>query len=324
MVAVGNPYENIDPAAALLEKTGHNAEAIEFLDALVKSAPWDTSYLLRLAKAKLAAGKDAATAQDALVSIASGTNASYDLRIKAAAAIAGRTHLDLGSGELNLLAGPAAAITSSSADKFYFYAARMGAAQNTSDSRMKMQLLSHCVIDFPRRDEARVPLFLAAAAANSNEYALGVMEPLFQTRFLRNYAPENGNEEGQIASSGLENDNEESEETNASLPATPKVSRAQDAEVAQTIGDTMSRVGRLVDALSYYQMARRLEPSPTLRKKLLRKIADIKNVLRIEHQNAARQPLLHEALEQDRVVRPRLLARVTPAHNPPTAKGAVQ
>ena len=323
VVAVGNPYENIDPAAALLEKTGHNAEAIEFLEKLVKSAPWDASYLLRLAKAKLAAGEDAATAQDALASIAASTNASYDLRVKAATAIAGRTHLDLGGEELNLLAGPAAAITYSSADKFYFYAARMRAAQGMSDSQMKIRLLSHCVIDSPRRDEARLPLFQAAAAANSNEYALGIMEPLFQTRFLRNYAPENVNEEELIAGSGSDN-NEEGENTNAQLPAAPRVSRAQDAEVAQTIGDTMSRVGRLADALSYYQMARRLEPSPTVRKKLLRTIADTKSVLRIEHQNAARQPLLHEALEQDRVVRPRLLARVTPAHKLPTAKGGVQ
>ncbi len=29
---------------------------------------------------------------------------------------------------------------------------------------MKIQLLSHCIIDFPRRDEARVPLFQAAAS----------------------------------------------------------------------------------------------------------------------------------------------------------------
>ena len=36
VVVVGNPFENLDPAAALLEKTGHNAEAIEFLEQLVK------------------------------------------------------------------------------------------------------------------------------------------------------------------------------------------------------------------------------------------------------------------------------------------------
>jgi predicted Zn-dependent protease len=322
VVAVGSPYENIDPTAALLEKTGHTAEAIEFLDQLVKAAPWDTSYRLRLAKAKLAAGKDAATAQDALVSIASGANTSYDLRIKAATAIAGRIHLDLGSGELNLLASPAAAIPYASADKFYFYAARMRAAQNVSDSEIKIQLLSHCVIDFPRRDEARLPLFQAAAARNSNEYALAVMEPLLQTQFLRSHVPENGSEEEQMLSLGDEK--EDGEAPSAPAPAAVKVSRAQDAGVAQTIGDTMSRAGRLADALSYYQTARQLEPSPAVRKNLLRKIAEMKSALRILHQNAARQPLLHEALEQDRVVLPRLLARWTPFSQPADAQGGVR
>ena len=104
VVAVGNPFENLDPAAALLEKIGHNAEAIEFLDQLVKSAPWDPSYRLRLAKAKLTAGQDSSAAQEALATVAAAPTASYDLRLKAAAAIGGRPHSNLGSGELNLLA----------------------------------------------------------------------------------------------------------------------------------------------------------------------------------------------------------------------------
>ena len=158
VVAVGNPFENLDPAAALLEKTGHNAEAIEFLDQLVKSAPWDPSYRLRLAKAKLAAGQDATAAQDALASVASGASTSYDLRLKAAAALAGRTHSDLGSGELNLLAGSPAAITAAAADKFYFYAARIKAAQNCGDSQAKIQLLEplHHRFSPPRRGASAV------------------------------------------------------------------------------------------------------------------------------------------------------------------------
>jgi len=323
VVAVGNPFENLDPAAALLEKTGHNAEAVEFLDQLVKSAPWDPSYRLRLAKAKLGADKDAVAAQGELTSVAAGPNTSYDLRIKAAAALAGRTRSDLGSGELNLLAGGAAAITAGAADKFYFYAARMKAAQSVSDSQSKIQLLSHCVIDFPRRDEARVPLFQAAAAANSNEYAIGVLEPLFQTQFLRNDVADAGNEEGQIISSGDE-DQESDDEGNAPAVAAVKLSRAQQAEVAQMIGDAMSRLDRFADALSYYQTARRTESSPAVRKTLLRKIADTRGILRIQHQNAARQPLLHEALEQDRVVRPRVLARAAPGPKAATAKGGAQ
>ena len=323
VVAVGNPFENLDPAAALLEKTGHNAEAIEFLDQLVKSAPWDPSYRLRLARAKLAAGKDATTAQDALAAIAAGPISSYDLRLEAATTIAGRPHAGLGSEELNLLAGNSAAITASAADKFYFYTARMRAAQNAADSQMKIQLLSHCIIDFPRRDDARMPLFQVAAVANSNEYALGIMEPLLQTQFLRNDVSKTGNEEEQIVSSGYAEE-EGDDQPNAPITAAVKLSRAQQAQVAQMIGDTMTRLNRVADAVTYYASARRAANSLTVRKILLRKITDAKSALRIQHENAARQPLLHEALEQDRVVRPKLLARVVPASKTAAVKGGVK
>ncbi len=328
VVAVGNPFENLDPAAALLEKTGHNAEAIEFLDQLVKSAPWDSSYRLRLAKAKLAAGVDAAAAQDSLAIIAAAPNNSYTLRLNAAGALSGRPHSNLGGGELNLLAGNASEITPIAADKFYFYTARIRAAQNTTDPQTRVQLLSHCVVDYPRRDEARVPLFQAAVAANSDEYALGIMEPLIESRFLRNEAPEAAGAEEQIIGSrddvSRDDEEENDDQTNAQASAVTKLSRAQQAQIAQIIGDTMSRLNQLADAVAYYENARRLESSAAVRKALQRKIADVRSTLRIQHQNAARQPLLHEPLEQDRVVRPRLLARNAPAPKAAAAQGGVK
>ena len=183
-------------------------------------------------------------------------------------------------------------------------------------------MLSHCVIDFPRRDETRVPLFQAAVTAQSNEYALGVMEPLLQTQFLRSAVPDRGDEQEQIINS----DDDEDTSDQSSAPATPaaKLSRAQQAMVAQMIGDTMTHLHRLADAVSYYQSARQLETAPAVRKTLYRKIADVKASLRIQQQNAARQPILHEPLEQDRVVRPQLIARVTPAPKATTSKGGVK
>ena len=86
VVVVGNPFENLDPAAALLEKTGHYAEAIEFLDQLVKASPWEPAYRLRLAKAKVAAGQDVDSAQKALTAIASGPDVAYAVRTQAALA----------------------------------------------------------------------------------------------------------------------------------------------------------------------------------------------------------------------------------------------
>jgi hypothetical protein len=209
-------------------------------------------------------------------------------------------------------------------DKFYFYAARIQAAQNVSSSQMKLQLLSHCVIDFPRRDEARVPLFLAAAAANSNEYALGVIEPLLRPQFLSNDVVESGSGEEQIISSGKEEEEGSNDALNVPATTILKLSSAQQLRLDQTIGDTMSSLNRLTDAVTYYNRARRVESSPSVRKVLLRKITDAKSALRIQQQNAGRQPLLHEALEQDRVVRPKLPAHVTPAPKAAAAKVGVR
>ncbi|MGD0416757.1 MAG: tetratricopeptide repeat protein, partial [Terriglobales bacterium] len=332
VVAVGNPFENLDPAAALLEKTGHNAEAVEFLDQLVKSAPWDPSYRLRLANARLAAGEDAPASQDALVSVASGPSVPYDLRIKAAAALAGRAHADLGSGELNLLAGNAAAISPAAADKFYFYEARIKAAQNAADSQTKLQLLSHCIIDFPRLDAARVPLFQVAASIHSDEFAIGVLGPLLHAQFVGSTVRSTpDSEDEQIVRSDNDEDNE-SDDSSSPVTLSPRLSRAQQAQVAQAIGETMARLNRLSDAVSYFEIARRSQTLPAARKDLAHQIADLKAALRIQHQNAARQPLLHEALEQDRIVRPQLLARAGPVPKPVskpaskavTAKGGVK
>jgi len=319
VAVVGNPFENLDPAAALLEKTGHNDEAIEFLDQLVKSAPGDASYQLRLAKAKLAAGQDAASTEGVLSALASGANNTYAIRVQAAGALAGKSHSEFGSGELNFLAGNTGTSPATSADKFYFYEARIKAAQSVSDPQLKMQLLSHCIIDFSRRDEARFPLFRSAVTAHKDEMALAIVQPVFQ-QFTEGYpAP---SEEDQIISSDSGSDDDGIEGAAATM-ATSKLTHTQQIEVAQTLGEILLRLKRPPEALPYFQTARRLETAVANRRLLDRRIADLRTVLRIQLQNAARQPVLHEALEQDRIVRARLLARA-PAASSRTGKAGVK
>jgi hypothetical protein len=137
---------------------------------------------------------------------------------------------------------------------------------------------------------------------------LGILEPVLQTGFLRSNPVQPADEEEQIASA----DNAEEdvqEDTHASPFADGKVPRSQQARLAQLVGDAMIHVGRIADALSYYQTARRLEASLKEREVILHKISEARSILRVESENAARQPLLHEALDQDRLVRPRLLTR---------------
>jgi hypothetical protein len=51
---------------------------------------------------------------------------------------------------------------------------------------------------------------------------------------------------------------------------------------------------------------------------------DVRARLRRQQLNAARQPILHEALEQDRLVRPRLLAHAAPPAKAASQKGVKQ
>ena len=315
---VGNPFENLGPAAALLEKTGHKAEAIEFLDRLVKSSPWDPSYQLRLAKVKLASGEDPASAETALAAIASGSNNAYGIRSQAATSLAGKSQSDLGSGELNFLAGNTGGASAASADKFYFYEARTKAAQAVSDPQVKMDLLSHCTVDFPRRDEARLPIFHAAVGLHKDALALAVIQPLFQ-QFAQAYIA--AREEKQIVSDGTTSDDDD-EQVWVATTVAQKLTRSQQIQVAQELGEILLHLKRAPEALAYFQTARRLETAAANRRLLGKKIADVKVQLRIQEQNAARQPILHEALEQDRIVRPRLIARAKPSS--PVSKGGVR
>ena len=302
VTVVGKPFENLDPAAALLEKTGHNEQSLEFLEKLVQSAPWDPTYQLRLVKAQLAAGKGAASAQPALTRLASNSAVPYAVRIQAAESLAGSTHSDLGSGELNLLATDPERIPAGGADKFYFYEARMKAAQNLPDAKARLELLSHCLIDFPRRDEARIPLFESAVSMQANEFALGALEPILMTQILNSSVARQPLGQAEGAAS---NDEEESAEPTTARAAT-SLSRVQQARIANMVGDTFLRLDRIADAVPYFETARRLESSAAERNKLRRKVDDTQAVLRVQGQNASRQPVLHDALEQDRLVHPRL------------------
>jgi hypothetical protein len=306
-VAVGCPLENLEPAAALLERTGHPAEAIEFLEPLAKSSPWEPGYRLRLAKAKIALGQDVTSAQDAIVAIASNADTAYGVRTQAALALHGARPADLHSKELDLLAANAP-ISPTAGDQPFFYEARLSAAQSSTDRKAKVALLSGAVADEPSRDEARIPLF-QAAMGTADEFALGAMETWLRQGILAMPAVS-------------EQEDIFSDAANAS-PApysVLKIAAAQQAQLAWDVGRTMIRVGRGNEALPYLQFARRMEKTPAKRKQMDTQLADVREQLRRKQINAGRQPILHEALDQDRVVRPRLVAKAAPPLKPVPAK----
>jgi len=159
--------------------------------------------------------------------------------------------------------------------------------------------------------------------AQADEFALGALEPLLQRQFLSSGDRSSASGDEEII--GSEAEEEPTGQEDAQTPAfSPlKLPAAQQAQVAWALGGVMTNLKRLDEALPYFELARKLEKTPARRKEILNKIASVKERLRYQQLNAKRKPELHEALEQDRVVRPRLLARAAPPRKT-VAKGGAQ
>jgi hypothetical protein len=113
-----------------------------------------------------------------------------------------------------------------------------------------------------------------------------------------------------------EEQDEDVEAQTSSWALTP----SQRSKAARTLADVMVRLQRPGEAVTYFQIARKSEKSAAIRKQIDSKINDLRAQLRRQQLNASRRPVLHDALEQDRVVRPRLLARTVPS----AAKGVAR
>ena len=320
VLVVGDPYQNMDSAAALLEKTGHPAEALEFLSRLVKATPWEPAYRLRLAKVQLATARWTDVAHGILTQIASAPQNPYSLRLEATLALSGiHRGVDLGSAELNLLAGETKSITSTEVDHPFFYDARLRAAQNTADPRAKVQILTKALEDTPAREDARIPLFQAAVSAHEDEFALASIEQMLRDQRIRLVVPNVANNEEEIIS-----DDRSDADPTAKVPVhtAPKLPAMQQSQIARAVGLAFARLNRLGEALAYIQVALNLEKTQSRKKEIAMVLADIKAQLRRQQRNAARQPIVHKDLEQDRLVRPRLVARAAPVAKPSAKPGA--
>ena len=247
---------------------------------------------------------------------------SYSVRTQAALALASiRRPVETGSAELNLLASGESGTASSAADRPFFYDARLRAALSAGDASVKVQLLRNALADTPARDDARIPLFQAAAGLHSDEFARAVIEPLLRRQFLSSISRPVSRQGEQMVEA---NNDAADENVPGPMDDAFKLPTAQQAQVAITLGELMIRLNRMDEALRYLQVARRLEKAPTRRKEISKMITDVSDRLRRQRLNAARQPILHEALEQDRLVRPRLVARLVRPVKTPVKAGTRQ
>lgn len=87
--------------------------------------------------------------------------------------------------------------------------------------------------------------------------------------------------------------------------------------IAAELANVFERLNRLNDAERYLQLGARLESAPARRATLRHRLAAVRAILKRQAGNAARRPIIHSALEQDRTVRPQLIAQVAEKTFPP-------
>jgi hypothetical protein len=303
-LVVGPPFENLEPAASLLSRNGHHAEAVEFLAQLVKAKPWDDSARLRLAQEQIAAEQDPVAARTLAIAVASDSKGTYSDRLAAAAALSG-TGPTLGSGELDFVA-----YGSGTADKPYFYTARLNAAKK-APPETAVQLLQNALSDAPHQDAVRAPLFYALAGLKLDRLALASVQPLLRNGYLqrvsRSYSgyndqssePEDSTAEGPDAT-----DNGEPTVVPLQTPATER------AALAVAVADSYARLGELESARQDYRLALNLETSKVPQADIRKKISSVQAAIRRKANNELRMPVIHNDLEQEHTVRPRLLSAV--------------
>ncbi|HKF22421.1 MAG TPA: hypothetical protein VKE93_12685 [Candidatus Angelobacter sp.] len=319
-LVVGNPFEAQDPAAALLVRNGHPAEAVSFLDELVKAIPWNPDYHVRLAQARIAANQDADAARKDLVSVASSTEVSYETRLSAAQSLTG-AGADLGSKELNLIAS-GQQINSVEANQPFFFAARMKSAEG-QPAPTRIILLRSALEDRPSGDAARVPLMKAAFDAGDYHLVIAAMKPYLENSML-GAAFSRRRMEDEDEDLALQDQDTTADETIRGLTNLSSQARA---EVLRDVGQAFDKTGSPDEALTYLRNAYHVEPDSANKAQINREIRQISAMQRRRRTNLARQPVVQKDLEQEHIVHPRLVDQTTAKPAGPgdaASKGGVQ
>jgi Tfp pilus assembly protein PilF len=276
------PFENLMAAADLLERTGHQSEAVEFLATRERAAPWDEGARLRLAAIRHTTETLAAVAADAAV--------PYDMRVRAADALSAvRPVVQTGSGELNLLA--AGSVDPAAAEKPLYFEARIRAAAAIKDPATRLRLLLGAMAIDPAPEAVRVSLVRAALDAGRDPTAMAAAEPILPSSWGGDDTPET--ERRRWAQGAIR-----------SFLSAEKLADAERAAIAQRLADTFERSGDLATAERLLRVAREIDKSPRLAARLAEVTAEIGR----RRENAQRRPVVSVNVQQPAIVRPMLAA----------------
>jgi len=301
-------------------KTAHPPEATEFYALRVKAVPWDDDARLKLAQAEAAANTQRNGAIQLLISVASSPNAIYAKRAAAAESLAAlkAPAPSLGSAELEWLirGGPVAAAESPG-----FFYARLRAAREAADAATQIRLLLEAIAlrpeDFSQRFAAsppaaanpenvspRILLAQATAATNQNELAVSALTPLIDQRIMVSPPPESPMNEAageEIERAGFR------EGMWKSFLAGQELSASQKSVIAAQMASAFQKLARLREAAQLWKVASTLATDDSLRSQATHELEQVRAQMKLEQADRERRPVITEHLEQNGLVRPRLV-----------------
>ena len=276
------PFENLMAAADLLERTGHQSEAVEFLATRERAAPWDEGARLRLAAIR--------HTTETLAAVAANPAAPYETRVRAADALSAvRPAVQIGSGELDLLA--AGSFDPTAAEKPLYFDSRVRASTVAKDSATRLRLLLGAVAIHPEPEAVRVALVRAALDAGRYPTAVAAAEPFLPRWWGRDEASES--EEVRWAQTA-----------GTWFLSTEGLTNMERAAIAQRLADAVERSGDLATAEHLLRIAREIDRSLRLDARLADMIAEIGR----RRENTGRRPVVSSNLQQPAIVRPMLAA----------------
>ena len=280
-LVAADPFENLVAAADLLEKTGHAAEAAEFLVTRERAVPWDEDARLRLAAIR--------HTTETLAAVAANPTATYEMRARAAGALTGvRPAVQTGSGELDLIA--AGNLDPAAAEKPLYFEARVRAAAAAKDPAVRLRLLLSAVAIDPAPVPVRVALVRAALDAGRDRTATVAAEPILPAW--------RGSDDASDANPG------ELSWAAKGFLSTFGLAGAERAAVAERLSAAFERLDDMTIASTLLRVAREIEPAPRLDARLAAVTAE---AIR-RRQNSQRHPVVTANLEQPGIVRPMLAA----------------
>ena len=286
-LVVEDGFNTLLPAAQLLGKYGKATEATDFIRRRVKAVPWDSE-----AKVQLARTLPSATAERERLLTAAVTDgqAAYQLRAEAARLAAPRPVAGVAGTELALMS--AASITPDAAAKPYQLETRIEAARESTNPEVQLRLWREALALAPFDERVRLGVLRAAITLHRDNLALALVQA--------GARPEMGFDE-----ETPDRYQPYRQPRVASILPQMQLTEQERADIAESLAAAGERLDDLPAAQRYLRAAIDLRP-PAQRVALTAHL----NALIAEQdrraKNTARQPLIKNVIEQDRIVRPRI------------------